>query len=424
MTLTVRVYADALATAGDASAEWVEAHTTPLVPVVNGVFSLLLGTGTVLKQPPGGLAAVFPLGPDRFIGVSVNGAAELPERIRAASAAMALNALHAQDADRAVSADQSDRLVAAGTARSGDYFLSLDNMTSGTVKAGQIASGAVQATHIASGQINANHLASAPLVSTVHIAEGAVTGSKILDGSISTADLAANAVTTDRLAQDAVDSSRIANGSIVDADVNGGAGILPTKIGRATTSPSLPGSTLQDQVQDVVTQLVALQAAGGIRFVRTSYSYEPVSTLNEAIALPKAPVVIQPNEAPDGILILASAWIRGQQAGFGERESFAELRLTGSTRGDLTMGHVFDPTLSDSPSGGTDPYAGFCPSAGSGGPFGLDLVRVASTCVLVLNGPQWNSTDTNTIYWGQLRAGGSVGGWDSCRARRLVVMGL
>ena len=257
---------------------------TQSVTTANGVFSATLGGGTPL-----GLTFDRPY----WLGLAVEGGAELSPRVRLTASPYSLMAksvadgavTSAQIADGTIAAaDLADDSVtgakiadsAVGTANVTDNAITTDKIADGTVSSGDLANGA--AVKSVNGLTDAvtfmagSNVTIIPAGNTLTIAatgtelpDDAVTSVKIADGAVATADVADNAITTAKIVDGTVTAGDLANGAAVKS-VNGlmdavtlaaGSNVTITPAGNTLTIAAT-GTALPD---DAVTSVKIADAA-------------------------------------------------------------------------------------------------------------------------------------------------------------------
>ncbi len=285
-SITVRLYP----TLTGGTPAFVETHAA--IPVVRGLFNTIIGSSTPI---PSTLAF------DRayFLGVSVDGGAELEPRTPITAAPYALYAETAGKAlalaDGAVGVVTSVNgiqgrvtLKAGGSAllsktddtitiyatggsgssgiqgvQSSSGRLTVQNpigpvadidIADGAVTAAKLADGAVTTGKIADGAVTGTKLADSS-VTTTKIATGAVTTAKIADSSVTTAKLASGAVTSSKLANGAVTTVKLADSSVTTAKLATGA---------VTTVKIADGAITQEKIASSVTVPIGGTAGGDL----------------------------------------------------------------------------------------------------------------------------------------------------------------
>lgn len=176
--LTFRIYEVA---SGPDAALWFEIH--PLVQVIDGVFSVLLGSFEDL--PPGILAA-----PELWIGVTVGADTEINPRLQVTSTPWAY---------RAAIADSSV-VTGAGGGEGGTVFLV--NTGSGLTGGPITGSGTIS---VPPGGINNSHL-TANSVTSLNIVGNTITDVDIATDGVGQAEIAAGAVGTSEIMDNSVRS--------------------------------------------------------------------------------------------------------------------------------------------------------------------------------------------------------------------------
>jgi hypothetical protein len=208
---------------------------TQNVPVVRGVFNAIIGSVTPLPTT---------LSFDRayFLGVSVDGGAELAPRTPLTAVPYALRAAVATVAEGLVpnatgvvtsvnGATGTVQLVGSGTTsinRSGSTITISSSGSGGVGMQGlQSTDGSIDITN-PSGPVGTVNVAKEG-VTTDKLASNAVTSAKLADNSVGTGKLADGAVTTGKLATDAVTTSVIAAGAVTSDKIANNA-VITAKI--------------------------------------------------------------------------------------------------------------------------------------------------------------------------------------------------
>mgnify|MGYP001047290700 CR=1 FL=1 len=297
--------------ASGGTAVWSETHT---VNTFTGVFDVVLGISTPLTM-------AF----DRqyWLALSIDGGAELQQRLALTSVPYAMNA---QVADTAYALSPSVRgIVRTINGREGDVtmtgsggttvvrtgdtirigstpdgvktLVSSDNsvaVTSGsgpdvsldvaanaitTVKIAdrsvttvKLADGSVTTSKLADTSVTTSKLADGSVttpkladgsVTTVKLADGSVTTAKLADGSVTTVKLADGSVTTAKLADGSVTTAKLADGSVTTAKLADGS-VTTAKLadGSVTTAKLAPGSITTRIVEDTSITLAKLSPTG------------------------------------------------------------------------------------------------------------------------------------------------------------------
>jgi len=249
---------------------YTEAHDA--VPVVRGLFNLIIGLSTPI---PGTLAF------DRayFLGVSIDGGAELEPRT---SITASPYAFYAQTAGQASSLAEGATGVVTSlndlqgrvTLKAGGSALITRSDDTITIYAtgGSGASGiqGVQSTSGALTVVNpVGPIADLGLadgaVTTSKLANGAVTTSKLADSAVTTSKLANGAVTTSKLADSAVTTSKLANGAVTTPKLADSAVTTSKLATSAVTTPKLAdGSVTQEKLASNVTVPIGGTAGGDL----------------------------------------------------------------------------------------------------------------------------------------------------------------
>ena len=226
-TVTFRFWKSATDTAA-ASRLYSETQT---VTILNGDFSVLIGSGAAVDgeaNSAASVAAVF-ANKEVFLGITVDDGntattdAEVTPRQQLVSTAFAFRASVAESVDDGVISNTMLAPNAVDTTQIAGSAVTAEKIAASAVGSSQVADGSIVTADIATDTILAND-----------IAAGAVGTSEILDGTIATADMANSAVTGAKVATDtlvsgniaagAVGTSEIADGSITASDL-GAAGI-------------------------------------------------------------------------------------------------------------------------------------------------------------------------------------------------------
>ena len=241
---TLRIWDDATST----DAAHLIYSEQQVVSIVDGAFSVLIGTGTATtgtkfsysetaKGPPTvkiGDAAVFG-GASRYVGVTIDDGTtavdnEILPRQQVVSAPFATRAKLAEgvDAGAITSAQIANNAVtptqlgdgAVTTSKLDDDAVTTTQLADGSVTSDKIDPGAVTETAIPDGTVTGTDIATGAITSD-KLAAGAVTSTTIADGTIASADLADSAVTTAKIADGAITSANISDGSVSPSMLQG-----------------------------------------------------------------------------------------------------------------------------------------------------------------------------------------------------------
>jgi hypothetical protein len=234
--LVLRVWSSAISSAPD-DLLFEESHAD--VSVVDGVFSVQIGTGTasvgVLSEATFSDAA-------RWLEVVVDGEALVP-RQRFASNAYALQCQNAVDAgflgglaagsyQRRISGTCPAGAAISSIAANGSVACETDDGTITGVTAGaglsgggivgtvtlSVAAGGISNAMLATDSVTAGKIA-ANAVQASEIAGGVVNSAHVLDGSLGAADLGLDSVQSPEIAAGAVGSSEVADNSLTGSDI-------------------------------------------------------------------------------------------------------------------------------------------------------------------------------------------------------------
>ena len=225
--ITIRFYS----TISGGGPLYTETHSA--VPVVRGLFNLIIGSSTPI---PGTLAF------DRayFLGVSIDGGAELEPRTPITASPYAF---YAQTAGQASSLAEGATGVVTSlndlqgrvTWKAGGSALITKSDDTITIYAtgGSGASG-VQGVQSTSGALTVVNPVGP--IADLGLADGAVTTSKLADSAVTTSKLANGAVTTPKLADSAVTASKLANGAVTTPKLADGS-VTQEKLASNVTVP-------------------------------------------------------------------------------------------------------------------------------------------------------------------------------------------
>lgn len=251
-TLSLKLYENA----GGGAAVFSETHN---VPVVKGIFNAIIGSITPL---PSNLSF------DRayFLGVSVDGGAEMSPRTALTTVPYAM---HAAVADKAMSLDasvtgvvtninglsgaltlqgsggttinQNGNTIVIGSSgggsgsgiqgvQNGDGTMNISN-GNGPVATINIATGGIGTTQLANTAVTSDKLAD-DAVASKHIQTSAITTAKLADGSVIAGKLADGAVITGKLADASITTSKINDAAITTVKIGDGV-VVGSKIANA-----------------------------------------------------------------------------------------------------------------------------------------------------------------------------------------------
>ena len=254
--ITIRFYS----TISGGGPLYTETHSA--VPVVRGLFNLIIGSSTPI---PGTLAF------DRayFLGVSIDGGAELEPRTPITASPYAF---YAQTAGQASSLAEGATGVVTSlndlqgrvTLKAGGSALITRSDDTITIYAtgGSGASG-VQGVQSTSGALTVVNPVGP--IADLGLADGAVTTSKLADSAVTTSKLANGAVTTPKLADRAVTTSKLANGAVTTPKLADSAVTASKLANGAVTTPKLAdGSVTQEKLASNVTVPIGGTAGGDL----------------------------------------------------------------------------------------------------------------------------------------------------------------
>ena len=215
---------------------------TQTVTILNGDFSVLIGSGAPVEGEANSAASVAEVFANKevFLGITVddeNAAttdAEVSPRQQLVSTAFAFRSSVAESVDSGAISNTMLAANAVDTNQLKTSSVTLDKLAVSSVDSNSIVDGSVTGADIATDTIKAED-----------IATGGVGSLEILDGTIATADIAAGAVTTTKIATDtilagniaagAVGTSEIATNTIIADDIaTGGVGSLEILDGSVT----------------------------------------------------------------------------------------------------------------------------------------------------------------------------------------------
>ncbi len=192
---------------------------TQSLPFTDGIFNDLIGTVTPLPT--------FASGTSYYVGVSIDGGAELTPRSQLGAAPMVVGG----------TVSKLNSLSGAVTlAGGGGTTINQSGQTITISSSGGGGTG-IQGIQNLDGTITITS-ANGP-TATIGLANGAVTTSKIANGAVTTAQIGNGAVTTAQLGNGAVTTANIASGAVTDAVIGSGSATL----GKALTADGAGGAT-------------------------------------------------------------------------------------------------------------------------------------------------------------------------------------
>ena len=231
---------------------------TQLVTILNGDFSVLIGSGTtVIGEVKPAMATVF-ANKEVFLGITVDDGndsttdVEVTPRQQLVSTAFAFRASVAESVDNA----------AITTAMLANNAVTTTQVNDAAITTSKIAANAVTTTQITNATITGAKIATDTIVAG-NIQAGAVGTSEILDGTIATADIANLAVTNAKIATDTILAGNIAAGAVSTSELAAGSvtydklaasnqlTVNTTGVGIGTTAPGFPlnfGTVLGDKI--------------------------------------------------------------------------------------------------------------------------------------------------------------------------------
>ena len=192
---------------------------TQSLPFTDGIFNDLIGTVTPLPT--------FASGTSYYVGVSIDGGAELTPRSQLGAAPMVVGGTVSK------LNNLSGALTLAG---GGGTTINQSGQTITISSSGGGGTG-IQGIQNLDGTITITS-ANGP-TATIGLANGAVTTSKIANGAVTTAQIGNGAVTTAQLGNGAVTTANIASGAVTDAVIGSGS----ATIGKALTADGAGGAT-------------------------------------------------------------------------------------------------------------------------------------------------------------------------------------
>ena len=214
---------------------------TQTVTILNGDFSVLIGSGAAVvgeANSAATVAAVF-ANKEVFLGITVDDGntattdAEVSPRQQLVSTAFAFRASVAESVDNAAI---SNTMLAPNA-------VDTTQIAGNAVTAEKIAAGAVTTTQIADGAVTSADIALDTIVA-IDIAAGAVGTSEILDASVTTAKIATDTILAGNIAASAVGTSEILDGTVATADI----GALAVTTAKIATDTIVAGNIAADAV--------------------------------------------------------------------------------------------------------------------------------------------------------------------------------
>jgi hypothetical protein len=216
--------------ATDTAAEMRLYSETQTVTILNGDFSVLIGSGAPVEGEANSVASVAEVFANKevFLGITVddeNAAttdAEVSPRQQLVSTAFAFRSSVAESVDSGAISNTMLAANAVDTNQLKTSSVTLDKLATDAVNSSAIVDGSVTGADIMNDTIKAED-----------IATGGVGSLEILDGTIATADIANLAVTTGKIAKDTILAGNIAAGAVGTSEISNNA-ITVDKLGTGT----------------------------------------------------------------------------------------------------------------------------------------------------------------------------------------------
>lgn len=220
--------------ATDTAAEMRLYSETQTVTILNGDFSVLIGSGAPVEGEANSVASVAEVFANKevFLGITVddeNAAttdAEVSPRQQLVSTAFAFRSSVAESVDSGAISNTMLAANAVDTNQLKTSSVTLDKLATDAVNSSAIVDGSVTGADIMNDTIKAED-----------IATGGVGSLEILDGTIATADIANLAVTTGKIAKDTILADNIAAGAVGTSEIaDGKIGTVDLADGSITTA--------------------------------------------------------------------------------------------------------------------------------------------------------------------------------------------
>jgi hypothetical protein len=209
------------------------------VPVVNGLYSLLLGDTSIANMTVSIPSSIF-ANPDVRLRVWFDDGASGPQQLAPDQRIVSVGyTLMAADVANGAVTTAKIAVGAVSASQLADGAISASKLAPASVTATAIASAAVGTQQLADGAVSASKLAAASVtapaiaagaVCTPQLADGAISSSKLATGSVTAPAIAAGAVGNSALAANSVTGANILDGTITDADISNTANINAGKI--------------------------------------------------------------------------------------------------------------------------------------------------------------------------------------------------
>ncbi len=247
--------------ATDTAAEMRLYSETQTVTILNGDFSVLIGSGAPVEGEANSVASVAEVFANKevFLGITVdddNAAttdAEVSPRQQLVSTAFAFRSSVAESVDSGAISNTMLAANAVDTNQLKTSSVTLDKLATDAVNSSAIVDGSVTGADIMNDTIKAED-----------IATGGVGSLEILDGTIATADIANLAVTTGKIAKDTILAGNIAAGAVGTSEIATNA-VTTTQIKDATiTGTDIAANTITYDKLKATTQLTVTSNRVGI----------------------------------------------------------------------------------------------------------------------------------------------------------------